>query len=239
MIPPLDGYVLTYPKATADTSLWAGEDPIVTTWRLGLGTVTVLNTDLIGRGSEAWLAWTGLSAVFDAILATTQPDRTPTLGLSASILEGPETTDLLVDAYDGDSFADFLDLDVALLPDGPTQDLLQVAPGLYAASFPTPPEGGYALHVTDHTRARSLTVPLNVPYPAELRMLGADLPTLERIAQITEGRMLVNDRRLPVLAGGLSSEYQPLHVPLLLAALGLFLLDLAVRKWPRRRGRVR
>ena len=233
-IPPLDGYVLTYPKPAADTSLWSGDDPIVSSWRLGLGAVTVLNTDLTGRGSEAWLSWPELSTLFEAILATAQPDRPSALGLSARLVQGTETTELLVDAYDGDDFADFLDLDVALLPDGAVQELAQVGPGLYAATLSTPPEGGYALRITDRSRGRTLTVPFTVPYSGELRTLGPDLAVLDRIAQITGGRRLVGDMSLPGVSGGTSTEHQSLHVPLLLAALGLFLLDLLVRKWPQR-----
>ncbi|MGB2983963.1 MAG: vWA domain-containing protein, partial [Candidatus Bipolaricaulia bacterium] len=44
--PTIDGYVLTYPRATSQTLLTAGVDPLAATWRVGLGSVTVLNTDL-------------------------------------------------------------------------------------------------------------------------------------------------------------------------------------------------
>ncbi len=238
-VPPLDGYVLTYPKPSADTSLWVSEDPVVSTWRLGLGAVTVLNTDLAGLGSEAWLAWPGLSALFDDVLATTEPYLTSTIGLSPTIVEGPETTELLVDAYEAGAFANFLDLEVELLPDGATLDLDQRGPGLYVATFPTPAEGGYALHLIDNTRQRSVTIPLTIPYPDELRNLGSDLAAIERIVQATRGSMLGNAEDLPVVTGGTSTEYDPLHVPLLLAALAVFLLDLIVRKLPMRTWRGR
>ncbi len=232
-VPPLGGYVLTYPKPTADTSLWAGDDPIVSTWRLGLGAVTVLNTDLAGRGSEEWLAWPGLSKLFEAVLATTEPYSTSALGLSASVVRGAETIELLVDARNDDgTFADFLDLEVELLPEGATYRLVQKGPGLYVTSFPTPPQGGYALHVIDPTRQRSLTLPLAVPYSIEYRDLGPDRTTLARIAQETGGRLLEEGTRLPIVEGGTSTTYSPLYAPLLLAALGVFLLDLVARKWP-------
>ena len=234
-VPPLDGYVLTYPKATADTSLWAGEDPIVSTWRIGLGAVTVLNTDLAGLGSEEWLAWPGLSKLFESILATTEPHLTSTLGLSASIVRHPGTIELLVDARDDDrAFANFLSLEVEMLPEGWTHELVQMGPGLYVASFPTPPEGAYALHVIDQARQRALTLPLTVPYPIEYRELGRDAATLARVAETTGGLLLQDGVRLPTVEGGASTSYSPLHAAFLLAALGVFLLDLLMRKWPSR-----
>jgi Ca-activated chloride channel family protein len=234
-VPPLDGYVLTYPKPTADTSLWVGEDPIVSTWRLGLGAVTVFNTDLVGLGTREWLEWSGLSELFEAILATTEPYLTSTLGLSASVVRNQDTIELLVDARDAEgAFANFLDLEAELLPEGRTYELVQRGPGLYVASVPTPPQGGHALHVIDHSRQRSLTLPLTVPYPVEYRAFGADSEALRRIAEAAGGRLLEGDARLPAVSGGTSTDSSPLHGPLLLAALGVFLLDLLVRKWPSR-----
>lgn len=233
--PPLYGYVLAYPKPSADTALWVGKDPIVSTWRLGLGAVTVLNTDLVGRGSDSWLAWPELPELFEAILATTEPYTTSTLGLSTSIIRHPSAIELLVDARDEDgTFANFIDLEVELLPEGATYELVQRGPGLYVATIPMPPQGGYALHVIDHTRQRSLTLPLTVPYPIEYRRLGPDLPTLVRVTEATGGVLLEEDEPLPLVEGGTSTKHTPLHVPLLLAALGVFLLELIVRKWPSR-----
>lgn len=236
-IPPLDGYVLTYPKPTADTSLWVGEDPVVSTWRLGLGAVTVFNSDLAGLGSAEWSTWAGLSELFEAILSTTEPYQMSTIGLTASITRGTEMTELLVDARDGGAFADFLDLTAELLPGAATYELPQVGPGLYATSFPTPPEGGYALHVIDRTRQRSLTLPLTVPYPSEVRQFGQDSATLARVAGATGGVLLEGEARLPTVSGGTSTEYVPLHAPLLLAALAVFLIDLVARKCPTRASR--
>jgi len=238
-IPPLDGYVLTYPKPTADTSLWVGEDPIASTWRLGLGAVTVLNTDLAGLGSAGWSAWAGLSELFGAILATTEPYQMSTIGLTASIARSADMTELLVDARNGGAFADFLDLEAELLPGAAAYELRQVGPGLYAASFATPPEGGYALHVIDRTRDRSLTLPLTVPYPDEVRQFGQDSATLARVAGATGGVLLEDEGRLPTVSGATSTEYVPLHAPLLLAALAVFLIDLVARKRPTRASRAK
>ena len=231
--PPLDGYVLTYPKPGADTSLWAGEDPIVSSWHVGLGTVTVLNTDLSGHGSEMWLAWPGLSGLLDAVLSTTEPYRSPTFGLSATTVLHANAIELLVDARaDEGGFANFLDLEVQLLPDSTTFDLHQKGPGLYARTLPTLPQGGYALHVIDRTRERTLTLPLTIPYPSEYKSFGADQDTLQHIAEATGGVMLGADSTLPRIPPATTTTYKPLHPTLLLAALGTFLLDLLCRKWP-------
>ena len=86
--------------------------------------------------------------------------------------------------------------------------------------------------MVDRTRQRTLTVPLAAPYSVEYRAFGADAATLQLIAETTGGRVLDGAADLPAVSSGTSTEYSPLHGPLLLAALGVFLLDLVARKWP-------
>ncbi len=237
-VPPLEGYVVTYPKPTAETHLWANSDPIVSTWRAGLGRVAVLNTDLRGEGSASWLSWPELARLFGAILDAVEPAVGSQLGLSASIVTRTPTLELLIDARDPDGgFANFLDLEVTLLPDGETVTAVQRAPGLYVASLAAPPPGGYAAQVLDRDRDRRAIVPLTVAYPSEYRGFGPDHAALERIARATGGRVLDAGDALPVDEGAASMERFDLHVPFLLAALGFFLIDLGARKWPRRRPR--
>jgi len=237
-IPDLSGYVVSYPKESAQTLLWAGDDPIVSTWRIGLGTVTVLNTDMSGVWTNAWFEWVQLPRLFDEILATTQPDTAATWGLAASTSFEGTTTSVLVDARnDDESYADFLDLRADLLPLEASYEMSQVSPGLYHASFPTPAKGGYTIYVEDMTRERNLSVPLCVPYSEEYIAFGPQMETLSWIADATGGTVLSETNALPNVAEAAVEETRPLQYILMLAALALFLVELALRKWPLRRRR--
>ncbi|MGD9675973.1 MAG: VWA domain-containing protein, partial [Candidatus Bipolaricaulia bacterium] len=88
-IPPVQGYVLTYPRSAASTLLWAGEDPLLSTWRTGLGGVTVLNVDLAGVWSRDWVAWSGMPRLFEQILGTTAPLVMATPGVASQVDVGP------------------------------------------------------------------------------------------------------------------------------------------------------
>ena len=237
-LPPLHGYVLTYSKPTAETLLFAGDDPILSRWRIGLGQVTVLNTDLAGEDSSEWLSWSKAPLLVDAILSTAEPTQAASLGLAPSVEVRSEAIVARVDARDarGD-FASFLDLEATLLPDGETRPLEPTGPGWYEASFALPGEGGYALKVVDTTRDRTAVLPFTVPYLAEYRATGVDEEMLRRIAAATGGRYLTDEILPRPDPERLAVRYLDLHSHLLLAALSAFLLDLALRKVPWKPGR--
>jgi len=232
-IPPLHGYVRTYPRSGARTLLSAGGDPVFATWRVGLGSVSVLNTDLSGRWSERWLDWPQMSALFELMLNETEPLTISTAGLSASVSIGDSKSSLTVDARDATGrFANFLELQAELVPGGEGFSVPQVAPGFYRASFPTPSEGGYAIHLTDRTTGRMGIFPFTVPYPAEYRKMGIDRERLSRVAAMTGGRILVGDETIPPLKRGGSPRRIPLFPYLLFAGLAIYLAELILRKRP-------
>jgi hypothetical protein len=232
-VPPLQGYVVGYPKETAQTLLWGGEDPLVSTWRVGLGSITVVSTDLSGAWTQQWFEWPGLPRLFEGILATIEPETSTALGLSTTVSFEGSTTSILVDARDNDGgYANFLDIDANVLPIDFIVPLSQVSPGLYQASFPTPAKGGYTVQILDHTRDRSMSVPLTVPYAWEVAEISQDLETLRWIATTSKGVVLGDGTSLPQTEERLTVQIDPLHQLFILAALVLFLLELVIRKWP-------
>jgi len=233
-IPPLEGYVVIYPKATAQVLLWADEDPLVAHWRSGLGGVTVLNTDLGGRWSQGWVEWSHAPVLFESLLATTEPLTTSAVGLSVRIERKDEEIDVLVEARDGDEYVNFLQIEAELLPEGKIEPMSQVAPGVYRATFPLDAEGGYAVRAVDRSRSRSIFTTFSLPYPVEYREIGTDRTALRRIADQTGGKELTEGIGMTPMTDGSTSSSYPVFRELLLAALGLFLLDLFLRKVPRR-----
>jgi len=235
-VPALLGYVVSYPKETTETLLWGGEDPLVSTWRVGLGSITVLNTDLNGTWSQEWFEWSELPRLFEAVLATTEPEIVAALGLTASVSFEGSRTSILVDArHENGSYANFLQIEAVVLPTNSRHDLTQVSPGLYHASFPTPAKGGYTIQVLDRTRDRAMSVPLSVPYSSEFAEFGQDHAILSWIADNSNGVVLNDGISLPLTEERLTIQTDPIHQIFILAALVLFLLELLVRKWPARR----
>ena len=234
--PSLTGYALTYPKPTAEVLLWASQDPLFARWRVGLGCVAVLNTDLAGYWSGHWLAWGKGAFLLDAILTSAESVVSASPGFTLSTEQTTEGIFASADVRDAQgSYANFLNLEASLLPSGTAHPMRQVAPGLYQAVFEVPKEGGYTLKVVDRTRNKSAILPVTVPYPTEYQKTGIDWETLRRIARETGGRLLEDEVLPPITSKNAPYTYTDLYPHFLLAALSLFMIELGVRKLSRSR----
>lgn len=73
--PPLLGYVATTPKPTADVQLQVGEfaDPLLATWRVGLGKVTTWTSDGGDKWAAQWAGWDGYADFWSNQIRATFP----------------------------------------------------------------------------------------------------------------------------------------------------------------------
>ncbi|MEW5827037.1 MAG: vWA domain-containing protein [Candidatus Bipolaricaulota bacterium] len=230
-IPPISGYVLTYPRPESTTLLGVGDDPLFATWRVGLGAVSLLNTDLRGLWTREWMTWDGAARLFEQMLATTEPLVAPSEGFVPSVALSPLRTQVYIDARTSDGgFADLLSLSASLVPTALDVALRQVAPGFYRGEIPTPPEGAYALVGRDAGSGRSFTLPVTIPYSPEYDVFGVDAATLTALAETTRGRVLSEtDSLTPSSARG-PAEHVPLAPLFLGLSLVAFLADLGLRR---------
>lgn len=252
-LPPLRGYVLTYPKPRAELLMTAGEDPLLVSWRHGLGRVMAFTSDLSGRWGREWVTWQGL------------PQWTSQLA-RATLRRIEETRTRVVFRADGDAvrvsadvvaadgrFMNHLDLQGKITgPSGKTLEhaLAQTAPGRYEGTF-TPQERGthfvtlFAQGAAGEEPTPVTTVAYVASYPGEYRELRPNLALLNRLTSETGGEMLAAED----LAAGLQRLYTPAPGKALrgdggwwaLAVLSLllFLADLVLRNVPLRWRRAR
>jgi uncharacterized membrane protein len=73
--PPLLGYVATSPKPTAEVQLEVGElsDPLLASWRVGLGKVTAWTSDGGEKWAAGWAGWDGYSDFWSTLVRDTFP----------------------------------------------------------------------------------------------------------------------------------------------------------------------
>jgi uncharacterized membrane protein len=192
--PPLGGYVATTLKGTADMVLMTHqEDPLLATWRYGLGRSAAFTSDAKAKWALLWMRWNGFNKFWSQLVRWTLRSGTRS-DTVASVARVDETGEVLVDAVDSKGeFINFLDSQVGVVsPDKQRNvvELEQVAPGRYRGRFPASQEGVYLVGMAQRRGEQmmgSQLAGLVVPYSQEFRDLGVDEAFLRELSELTGG----------------------------------------------------
>jgi hypothetical protein len=249
-LPPLRGYVLTYPKPGAELLMKVEKDPLLASWRYGLGRVMAFTSDLSGRWGREWITWQSFPRWAGQLARDTM----------RKMLDGRVRTEFKAEddyvkviadirSNDGD-FVNRIELKANIMSASKATEekaFQQTAPGRYEFRF-NPLQRGihflslYAQQPAGEAPLLITTVPYVVPYPKEYRELKPNLSLLSRLAEETGGQMIDPEkldesvRRLYTATPGKAVHGQQTWWPLSSMGLFLFLIDLGLRVWPRRGG---
>jgi uncharacterized membrane protein len=200
-VPPLGGYVATSLKPTAELALMSHqEDPILATWRFGLGRAVAFTSDAKAKWGVLWLRWRDFNKFWAQLTRWTLRSGTRS-ETTAMVQRTDQTGEVVVDAVDakGD-FINFLDSQVGVVAPNRERsviDLEQIGPGRYRGRFPAPQEGVYLVGMAQRKAERvvgSQLAGLVVPYAQELRDLGVDETLLRELSELTGGGPLEEPR---------------------------------------------
>ncbi|HZL17505.1 MAG TPA: VWA domain-containing protein [Polyangia bacterium] len=245
--PPLGGYVVTRPRAQAETLLTTGDGtPLLARWQVGLGTVTAWTSDLGARWGAAWARWPPYDKLWAQLARTTMRRRAASHFPIRAARRGDRVT-LTVDAVGGDDrFLGGLDGRVEVTAAGTdgraisTRSLTfpETAPGRYETSFRPDVESGALLFSASFTQAGApvadasgrLTLPFApelMPHPAGSTEGVANLAA----AVARSGGRVVSDPTEVLDPGGERRETrQSIRAPILLVTLALFVVDVLFRR---------
>ncbi|HME60801.1 MAG TPA: VWA domain-containing protein, partial [Candidatus Binatia bacterium] len=243
-LPALRGYVLTYPKPRAELLMRADKDPLLVSWRYGLGEVVAFTSDLSGRWGKDWVSWPGFSQWASQLAR----------GAIRKILDTRTRTDFRTDGETIKIVADVVSPDGRFLnhlnvianitaPDQASQEqtFQQTAPGRYEGKFTTAARGIHFVSLYTQGNdgkapAPLATVPYIAPYPHEYRELKPNRSLLSRLVEETGGEMLDPEKfddglkRLYTPSPGRGRQGRETWWSLAGAALLLFLGDLVLRQ---------
>jgi uncharacterized membrane protein len=200
-VPPLGGYVATTLKPTAELALMSHqEDPILATWRFGLGRAVAFTSDAKAKWGTLWLRWRDFNKFWAQLTRWTL--RSSSKGDTTAMVQRiDQTGEVVVDAVDPKGeFINFLDSQVGVVAPNRERsviDLEQIGPGRYRGRFPAPQEGVYLVGMAQRKGERvigSQLAGLVVPYAQELRDLGVDETLLRELAELTGGGALEDPR---------------------------------------------
>ena len=199
--PPLGGYVATSIKSNADLVLMTHqEDPLLATWRYGLGRSVAFTSDAKAKWGVLWVRWGGFNKFWSQVTrwALRTGTRSDTV---AAVSRTDDVGEVVVDAIDPKGeFINFLDSQVGVVAPNKTQtvvDLEQIGPGRYRGRFPAGREGVYLVGMAQRRADQmvgSQLAGLVVPYGREFRDLGVDEAFLRELTELTGGGMLAEPK---------------------------------------------
>jgi len=237
--PFLLGYVRTKLKPTAETWLMTERgDPLLTTWRYGLGTTAAFTSDARNRWAVEWLRWPGFGKFWGQLLR--RLSRPTSLGLSeVQLQETAGKAMLTVDVLGTDQgFPVQAEVSARIAgPSGVAESIVlnKQLPGRWQAEFPVSERGVYSGQIQVKEGDSLLDTrffTLSRGFSREYLMEPTDKNELEALATQTGG--VISPDPLTVFKDDQRSAVRehPLWPWLALAALLLFVVDVAVRRWP-------
>ena len=235
--PHLKGITATVLKDAALEVLSTDDgDPLLAFWPVGLGRTAVFASDVKDRWAANWLKWRGYGPFFAAVVHAVQRQRPSLLALDAvggPVEQGRRRILVSVEARDANgSYRDLLRPSIAVSagPSGSADVMLrQVAPGRYEATVVADGSRPVTLTATDASGATTTRV-IVADTAAEYRFRPTDEALLKSLASATEGSWMPAAAALSVAPADRHSERRPLWPVLTMIALGLWFVDLLLRR---------
>jgi Mg-chelatase subunit ChlD len=234
--PALLGYVAASPKPTADVQLQVGEfaDPLLATWRVGLGEVTAWTSDGGDRWASAWAGWEGYADFWSKVVR----DTFPLAGAEGQALEArisDEQMTIRLESAEAWPAGTSPSARISF-PDGTTAQvrLERASDFEFTATVPARQGGTYAVGVgfdRGDGEAATLSAVASRSFAAEYLPGPADPGLMESISTSTGGRGEIEPEQAfdpEGLEPGVSD--QSLRWWFLLAAALLWPIDVALRR---------
>lgn len=234
--PPVEGYVAATAKDRADVVLASPRsDPVLATWRYGLGRVAAFTSDDGLRWTASWATWRDVAHFWSQLVRWTLRDEGRGLYLLVSSARGTARAVLEARHPDGGPWDGLRVLGDVELPAGGHRTVVfdQTAPGRYEAAWQASVPGVYTVTAAARDHRSSVgtrSAGVVVPYSPELRPATGGAALLSQIVETSGGRILRDPgeafRRGP---GTGRQDAWPLLASL---ALGVLVVEVAVRRAP-------
>jgi Ca-activated chloride channel homolog len=243
-MPRLRGLTATVIKDTALEVLATGDDePLLAFWPIGLGRTAVFTSDVKDRWAADWVKWAGYGPFFTSVVRALERRRPPAVALD--VTPGPvrgaaRSIAISVEArHPNGQYRDLLHPTVQVRSGRAGQSrsaampVRQVAPGRYEASVVVDATQPITISLAgpDAGTLEGPTVRHVVPDPAaEYRFRPPDEGLLKSIASATGGAWHPDAAALATAAGDSRTERRPVWPALITIALGLWFVDLLLRR---------
>lgn len=240
--PFLLGYVRTKAKPTSETWLVTERgDPLLTTWRFGLGTTAAFTSDARNRWAVEWLRWNGFGKFWAQLIR--RISRPAALGNSEAVIEEREGAGhVSIDALDetGQGFPADTSVSIRVAgPDGKVQTLPleKRLPGRWTVDFRAEDRGIYSAQILLEKNGQpvdSRFLTLSRGFSREFLLEPVNTDGLSELTNRTGGTLSPDPKTIFLQKDRRAAVERELWPWLALLALLGFVADVSIRRWPER-----
>jgi uncharacterized membrane protein/uncharacterized protein YegL len=234
--PRLKGATATVIKDAALEVLSTDDgDPLLAFWPVGLGRTAVFASDVKDRWAANWIKWRGYGPFFAAVVRAVERQRPHGLDLDVvpgSIDAGKRAVAVSLEAREpAGAYRNLLRPSVQVISgeNSANVPLRQVAPGRYEASLLADARTTMTVTATEPNGATISRVVV-ADLAAEYRFRPPDETLLRSVASGTGGAWMPEAAALAAAPADRHSERRPLWPALTVVALGLWFVDLLLRR---------
>jgi uncharacterized membrane protein len=233
--PLLLGYNATKPKPTAELLLSTERgEPLLATWRYGLGQTAAFTSDAKARWATEWMQWPGFGKFWSQLVRGLMR-KSDQASFEVTTTEVGDRLELAIDAVTPDgSFRNQLPISVnALKPDGTSETVTarQDGPGSYRASLALPAEGTSVISVNSpNLPDGGYVFGETRSYPREFLTTETNEPLLRQMATLGGGKFAPTPAEVLSRPTRSTMQRRDLSSWLLGAVLVLFPLDIWLRR---------
>lgn len=235
--PPLLAYCLTSDKPLARTLMRTDkDDPLLATWQFGLGTSVAFTSDAKPKWARWWVQWGDFSTFWANVVRSALRKATQTkYSVTVQLRQGEAVIELEAFTPEGEPINLLQPKVTVATPTGESHNLVLQQEGLgrYRGRVPVNETGVYlvTVHERDETgKPQVYTTGFALPYPTEYRFTRTNMPLLERIAEMTNGKVNPEPSEVFRLPKQLSSSVTDIWHLCVALALALFLVDISARR---------
>lgn len=233
--PLLLGYNSTKPKPTADVLLSTERgDPLLATWRYGLGQAAAFTSDAKARWGSEWLTWPGYGK-FWAQMVRGLMRKTDRAGFAVTTREDGDALQIQIDAIKPDgSFLNRLPIAINAQQGNGTATSTtahQVAPGGYEARVPVGTEGTTIFAITSPDLPDGgTTFGHTHSYPREFLSIETNETLLRQLSKLGHGTFNPKPADIWATPAQSTPQRKDLTDFFLIAALALIPVDIWLRR---------
>jgi uncharacterized membrane protein/uncharacterized protein YegL len=210
-------------------------DPLLAFWPVGLGRTAVFASDVKDRWAANWIRWRGYGPFFAAVVRAVERQRPHVLDLDVvpgSIEAGKRAVAVSLEAREpAGAYRNLLRPSVQVISgeNSANVPLRQVAPGRYEASLLADARTTMTVTASEPNGATISRVVVT-DLAAEYRFRPPDEALLKSVASGTGGAWMPEAAALAAAPADRHSERRPLWPALTALALGLWFVDLLLRR---------